>query len=799
MPSSPRTWTSRRAGPEAGTSAPAYEELGRFWSLSPSLLAIVAYDGTLRQVNQAWRDALGFTEEELRQRSLFDLVHPDDRDDVRSATLELTSGNASAGFAARLPVSGGGWRACLFSAAPAPDGLAYLVGTEFEERRAATRLLAAEGAVAALLGEAARVEEMVPRLLRILGEELDWDVVSWWEVDARADTLRAVDSWHRLGNDSQPVLATGQARALARGVDLPGRVWATGQATWEEDSGTAVALPVGTNGKVTGVLELGARDARPADPQMLVALRAIGGQVAQFVERVGAETARRLFVGILESIPEGALAMDAEGVILTANSAVEQLYGFEPDELVGRPITMLVPDEAAAGQRELLQRIMAGDVVEDLETRRVAKDGTPIDVAVTLAPMRDAAGKVTAVAAIHVDVRDRRARDTALEHALRRLSASTEVLLALGGRTDAQRVLGLIAERGRTLVDARAVVILIAEGHDLVVSAVSGEIPEQLAGARVRAAGTLVAETLRTLRLERVADASAALGPLLRDLDLSAATAMLVPLAFRGEGLGVLLALDRLTGPEFNREDESLMVSFGAGAATAVATTRSVEQDLVRASLASAEREHRRWARDLHDQTLQGLHGLQMLLTTALQSDAPEALRSSAERAVEFLGAEIDELRGIITDVRPATLDELGLEAALATLTERLGGTEGIKIDADVHLAWEAGEIAERLAPELEAAVYRVVQEALTNVAKHSQAKEARVEVAEEAGEVRVEISDDGVGFDPEARAEGVGLVGMRERVSLIGGRLELESGGGKTVVRARLPARHVAPDDQDH
>jgi PAS domain S-box-containing protein len=547
---------------------------------------------------------------------------------------------------------------------------------------------------------------------------------------------------------------------------------------------------------VAGVLELRAREERAPDPQILAAVRAVGGQVAQFVERVGAETARRLFVGILESIPEAALAIDGEGVILTANRAVEQLYGYEPDELVGRPIDILVPDDAPAGQREVLDQIMGGDVVEDLETQRVAKDGTLIDVAVTLAPMRDAVGQVTAVAAIHLDIRDRRARDTAFEHAVRRLSASTEVLLALGGRTDPQRVLGLIAERGRTLVDARAMLILIAEGRDLVVSAISGEVPDALAGTRVDAAGTLAGEALRTLRLERLANAPEALGPLLDDLGLHAVTAMLVPLAFRGEGLGVLLALDRVTGPEFNREDESLMVSFAAGAATAVATTRSVEQDRVRASLASAEREHRRWARDLHDQTLQGLHGLRMLLTSALSSGTPEALRSSAERAVEFLGAEIDELRGIITDVRPATLDELGLEAALSTLTERVAGTEGIEIAVDVHLAWEAGEIAERLAPELDATVYRVVQEALTNVAKHSQAKEARVEVAEEAGEIRVEIFDDGVGFDPEARAEGVGLVGMRERVSLIGGRLELESGAGKTVVRARLPARHVSPDE---
>jgi PAS domain S-box-containing protein len=813
MPTTPRTWTSRRAGADAETTLPPEGELARFWSRSPSLLAVVAYDGTLRQVNEAWGAALDWSRDELLGRPLLDLVHPDDADAVRSATLEVTSGSASVGFEARLALAGGGHRAFLFTAAPAPDGLAYLVGTEFDERRTAERLLAAERAVASVLNAAASLDETVPRVLRVIAEGLEWDVAIWWEADARSGVLRSPHLWHNLGDRGEALARDASTRGFARGVDLPGRVWDTGQAAWVEsleDGGdvarasamreaglhTALALPVGTREHVAGVLELIAREPRSAHPETIGALRAIAGQLGQFVDRLRAETARRLFVGILEAIPEPALAVDVDGVVLTANGAVERLYGYRPEELVGRPITILYPPDLAATERAVRERVLAGEVIEDYATERMAKDGTRIAIALTIAPMRDAAGNVTAMGGIHVDVRERRARDAALERALRRLSASTEVLLAIGGRTDAASVLGLIAERGRSLVDARAVLILVAEGADLVVSALAGEVPAATAGARVAAAGTLPGESLRTHRLERLPDARAALGSVLDELGLQAATAMLVPLTFRGEALGVLMALDRAGGPEFGREDEGLMVSFAAGAATAVATTRSVEEDLVRASLASAEREHQRWARDLHDQTLQGLHGLQMLLTAALREGQAENVRASAEQAVEFLGSEIDELRGIITDVRPATLDEIGLEAALRTLIERLAGTSAREVALDVRLAWEQGDVEERLAPEVESAVYRCVQEALTNVSRHARAEHARVAVVEEAGEIALEVADDGVGFDPEARMEGVGIVGMRERVTLVGGRLEVESGAGGTVVRVQLPARHQASAD---
>src|SRR5439155_20725347 len=114
-----------------------------------------------------------------------------------------------------------------------------------------------------------------------------------------------------------------------------------------------------------------------------------------------------------------------------------------------------------------------------------------------------------------------------------------------------------------------------------------------------------------------------------RQVGFEASSALVVPLAFRGRVLGVLSAYDRLQdGPEFRREDEELMLSFAASAATAVHTARSVGEERLRRALEGAEQERSRWARELHDETLQGLGSLQLLLSSALRQ--PDAERREA-------------------------------------------------------------------------------------------------------------------------------------------------------------------------
>ncbi|HTY97211.1 MAG TPA: sensor histidine kinase, partial [Solirubrobacteraceae bacterium] len=216
---------------------------------------------------------------------------------------------------------------------------------------------------------------------------------------------------------------------------------------------------------------------------------------------------------------------------------------------------------------------------------------------------------------------------------------------------------------------------------------------------------------------------------------------------------------------------------------------QGVMADRLRSSMAAADEERRRWARELHDETLQSLGGLRLLLSAALRRDDPDVGRQAMRDAVERIELEIGNLRAIITDLRPAALDELGLRAALEALLERQRAQTGLAITSRLELSASVAP-GERPEEAVEIAAYRLVQEALTNVAKHAGADSVEVDVSESPGELTVVVCDDGRGFDPEAVRRGFGLAGMRERISLAGGRLSVESGAGGTTVRASLPAR---------
>jgi signal transduction histidine kinase len=363
-----------------------------------------------------------------------------------------------------------------------------------------------------------------------------------------------------------------------------------------------------------------------------------------------------------------------------------------------------------------------------------------------------------------------------LGQAVLRLEAFAEIARSVGGETDVARVLALILDHGRGAVDARALAICLREGDELLVAAATDGSGR---GHAVPVAGSRLGEVLesgRPVRLAAPAEGCLELAP-----GLEARAAVVVPLAFRGERLGVLAALDRMSdgGPEFDAEDEELIAAVAASAATAVATAQSVAKERLRNSIEAAEQARGRWARELHDETLQGLVGLRMLLSSARRSGSSAELGD----AIDHTKREIQNLRVLIAELRPAALDELGLAPAIETLAERSGASAGLEVSTRVALGDR-----DRLAPETESTIYRLVQEALTNVAKHAGAECVRVEVARANGTVEVVVEDDGRGFDPAAATEGLGLVGMRERVELTGGRLDIRSRPG-TRVTARLPA----------
>jgi signal transduction histidine kinase len=384
-----------------------------------------------------------------------------------------------------------------------------------------------------------------------------------------------------------------------------------------------------------------------------------------------------------------------------------------------------------------------------------------------------------------------------LERTVATLDATTQIALAVGAETDLDVILELVAKRGRALVCARALLIELRDREELVVAAGAGELPAGVVGTRMPMRDSLAGQALRarrTLRLDDELNRARFEEHGGGRLGMSVTSGLVVPLLFQGRPYGALLALDRLEdGPAFTPEDERLLGAFAASAATAVATAQTVASERQRQRLAAAEGERQRWARELHDETLQSLSALRIGLSTAARSEHPEALRAAFRQGIEQLEEGITNLRALITDLRPAALDELGAQAAVEALAER-ATRHGIEVDVSIDFTQEDGRARARHAPELETALYRIVQEALTNAAKHGGAGRAVVEVHEADGTVHLEVRDDGAGFDPTAETDGFGLLGMRERVELLDGALQVDSApGAGTTVRATFPARRRA------
>ncbi|HET7571128.1 MAG TPA: GAF domain-containing sensor histidine kinase [Gaiellaceae bacterium] len=389
-----------------------------------------------------------------------------------------------------------------------------------------------------------------------------------------------------------------------------------------------------------------------------------------------------------------------------------------------------------------------------------------------------------------------------LERTVAALEATTEITKAVGGEIDLDIVLELVAKRGRALVSARTLLVELLRGDELEVAAAAGEFPPELPGARLPLAETVASaafRTGRTQRLEEELNRSRFEQHGLGRLGVEGAGGLVVPLVFRNQTYGVLVALDRLEdGPHFGAEDQRLLEAFAASAAAAVATATSVAAEQHRQRLAAAEDERRRWARELHDETLQGMAALRLQLAAARRSGSAEELDRAVAEAIARLEEDVGGLRALITDLRPAALDEFGVGGALETLVQRVE-RNGLVVELDVDLAYERGRASTRLAPEVEAALYRIVQEALTNVGKHSGVGGAVVRLVEDEASVRVVVRDDGAGFDTSDAGSGFGFVGMRERVELLGGTLRIESAPGSgTTIAAVLPSRRSAAGQAD-
>jgi signal transduction histidine kinase len=363
----------------------------------------------------------------------------------------------------------------------------------------------------------------------------------------------------------------------------------------------------------------------------------------------------------------------------------------------------------------------------------------------------------------------------------RQLESLNEIATALAGEVELPRLLDLIARDLRELLGARVVAVALpSDAGPLEVAASSDSA---LVGVTLDASGR-AARVLVTRRSE-IVELDHELGAADEGLvaKVGAKAGVVVPLIAGDRALGIIVAAGRVEDDErFGADDLQLAEDYAKRAAVAVDASRRVERDALRRAVAAQELERSRLARELHDETGQSLTSILLTLRAIEDAETAEGRSRAVAKVREQLVDTLQSVRRLAVELRPAALDDFGLQPALERLAALVGERTGLDVQVESALG------GDRLPPPMETAVYRIVQEALTNAVKHAEARHASVVLTRKNGRVTVMVEDDGRGFDPAAATTGIGLVGMRERVQLLDGRLVVESspqrnGQGTTLV----------------
>jgi len=366
------------------------------------------------------------------------------------------------------------------------------------------------------------------------------------------------------------------------------------------------------------------------------------------------------------------------------------------------------------------------------------------------------------------------------------LESLNEVGAALMGELELEPLLDLIATRLRELIDARLVAIALPAGGALRIAAADGQGAVELVATNVLAQDSKTGRVLERGRSERV-------DSLMEDPEvnqevarrLGASSGLYVPLLARDVPIGVLIAHDKAGRDQrFSSSDLRLAEQFALRASIAVDLSRRVARDALRRVVAGQEVERRRLARELHDETGQALTSILLGLRAVDEAGSGEDVAQALADLRELVVATLQDVRRLAVQLRPKALDDFGLVPALERLAQTFSESSGIGVQLEATLG------DERLPAEVETTIYRIVQEALTNVVKHAEATEVSILLVRRDSTVTAVLEDNGAGFRPEVvRSDSLGLEGMRERVALHDGRLTVESApGAGTTLRVEVP-----------
>jgi PAS domain S-box-containing protein len=537
-----------------------------------------------------------------------------------------------------------------------------------------------------------------------------------------------------------------------------------------------VSARAGEESRVEG-LEAGADDylVKPFTARELLAR--VSGHVKMALLRKEALEAQRNLVAIVESSDDSILSVDLNGIVTSCNEGAERLFGYPAEEMIGQPITLVIPPELHDDERVILDRIRGGEKIHHFETVRLTKNGEKRDVSLTISPMKDATGGIVGVSRVARDISERKRSERSLAEQARLLDLSNDAIIV---RDSADRVTywnrGAFQLYGYTQEEAQGLVT-----HELL-QTVFPE-PLELIAARLRQENHWTGELTHT-RKDGSRIVILSRWALVRNRE--------------GNPQGVLETNNDITRQkqieQALRESEEQLRALADGLETQVrARTRELEhrnrealertrqlRELWNRLVRTQDEERRHIARELHDSVGQYLAALSMVLEAAKNKGSNDRKLEEASQITDSCIAEIRTLSHLL---HPPLLEEAGLASAVDWYVKGFAARSGIQ--AKLEIAEPLGVLGK----EIELVVFRVLQESLTNVHRHSGSKTVAIRIGVDAQRAWLEIEDQGRGMPNGAVRAGVGITGMRERVENLNGELLITSNQtGGTHVRVVLP-----------
>ena len=505
-----------------------------------------------------------------------------------------------------------------------------------------------------------------------------------------------------------------------------------------------------------------------------------------------AEEIRLRYAAIVESSNDAIIAKTLEGVISAWNSAAERMFGYTADEAIGQPITMIVPPDLHAEELDILRRLRAGERIEQYETVRFTKAGEPIDVSLTISPLRDPAGRIVGCSKIARDITKAKQAEAALRQSEQRLAhevAGAKTLQSISTRLisestpDSLYAQILCAAIELMASDAASVQMLAADHTSLRLLAWRNFHHDSAAfWQRVDVgAGSTCSKALRDNERVVVADIEACefMAGTQDQVEYRRSGIRAVqstPLRSRsGRPLGMLSTHWR-TPHHLTEEDFRLFDVLARQAADLIERTLAEEAlSIVSQKLIEAHEEERaRIARELHDDISQRLALMSVRLDCLRQRPPASAADLDAEIGdiYQQIGDLASDIQALSHGLHPPKLELIGLEGAVEGFCKELSNRHGVTIDVRCE------SIPKALPPEISLCFYRVLQEALQNVVKHGGSRRADVSLKSHINTISLMVKDSGAGFNPHEamRGPGLGLTSMKERLKVVGGQLSVHS-----------------------